>query len=81
MHQGFRGSAGPHGRLGESPAGLPGEKLAPPRSREIVGALLDQDKAVSYAEIKSEQGHDSFLLGIPLYHQILQSYLDKAAPS
>ena len=56
-------------------------RFAPPRSREIVGALLDQDKAVSYAEIKSEQGHDSFLLGIPLYHQILQSYLDKAAPS
>jgi homoserine O-acetyltransferase len=53
-------------------------RFAPPRSREIVRALLDQDKAVSYAEIDSEQGHDSFLLEVPLYHKVLRTYLDKA---
>ena len=52
-------------------------RFSPNRAREIVRALLDKDKNVSYAEIQSAQGHDSFLLVIPQYHAVLNSYLDR----
>ena len=52
-------------------------RFSPKRSRAIVRALLDQDKNVSYAEIESEQGHDSFLLPIEQYHAVLRSYLQR----
>jgi len=54
-------------------------RFAPARSREIVRALLDGDKHLSYTEIESEQGHDSFLMVIPRYHQVLRAYLDRVA--
>ena len=40
-------------------------------------ALLDADKDVSYIDIESEQGHDSFLLPVPAYHTVLASYFDR----
>ncbi|MDA0820897.1 MAG: homoserine O-acetyltransferase [Proteobacteria bacterium] len=52
-------------------------RFAPAKSRELVRALLDANKDVSYANIDSEQGHDSFLLEIPAYHAVLRSYFDR----
>ena len=52
-------------------------RFAPSRSREIVNALLKNDQNVSYAEITSNYGHDSFLLAIPHYHAILSAYLER----
>ncbi|HYW02647.1 MAG TPA: homoserine O-acetyltransferase [Gammaproteobacteria bacterium] len=49
------------------------------RSREIVKALLDADKNVSYAEIQSHLGHDDFLMPIPQYIEVLGGYLDRIA--
>ena len=52
-------------------------RFSPARSREIVKALLDANRDVSYVEIESEQGHDSFLLQVPLYHQVLRTYFER----
>ena len=52
-------------------------RFSPARSREIVRALLDCDHDVSYVDIASELGHDSFLLPIPQYHQVLRSYFGR----
>jgi homoserine O-acetyltransferase len=52
-------------------------RFAPSRSQEIVRALTDCERDVTYAEIKSEFGHDSFLLPIPDYHSLLHAYLEK----
>lgn len=49
-------------------------RFSPARSREIVRSLLYSNKDVSYCEIESQFGHDSFLLPIPDYHQILTKY-------
>jgi homoserine O-acetyltransferase len=45
-------------------------RFSPERSREIVDALIDAGKAVSYAEIDSPQGHDAFLIPIPRYMEV-----------
>ena len=49
------------------------------RSREIVRALLDNNKDVVYAGIKAEEGHDAFLMRIPRYLEVLHTYLDRVA--
>ena len=54
-------------------------RFSPKRSREIVRALLDNDLDVSYVDIESELGHDSFLLPIPQYHKVLRAYFDRIA--
>ena len=51
-------------------------RFPPVRSREIMRAMLDADCDVSYAEIESEQGHDSFLMPIAQYHGLLRAYFD-----
>lgn len=51
-------------------------RFSPERSREIVKALVDAGKPVSYAEIESELGHDDFLLTQPDYLRVLRSYFD-----
>ena len=56
-------------------------RFSPARSREIVRALLDCDHNVSYAEIESELGHDSFLLPIEQYHRVLTTYLSRVEVS
>ncbi len=43
-------------------------RFSPERSREIVKALLDNRRDVSYAEIEAPHGHDAFLLDDPQYH-------------
>lgn len=54
-------------------------RFAPSRSHEIVRALLDNDKDVSYAEIETQHGHDSFLLDIPEYTAIFRAYMQRVA--
>lgn len=50
-------------------------RFSPARSREIVKALLDNKRNVSYAEVTAVHGHDAFLMPDPHYHDILRNYL------
>ena len=54
-------------------------RFSPSRSVEIVGALLETGKRVSYIEIQSKEGHDSFLKEIPIYHQAIKTALNRIA--
>jgi homoserine O-acetyltransferase len=54
-------------------------RFAPERSREIVKALVDNDKTVSYAEIEAHHGHDAFLIPIPRYMEIFDAYMQRVA--
>ena len=47
------------------------------RSEEIVRALIDAKKNVSYAAIQSNLGHDAFLLKNEHYEKILTSYMNR----
>ncbi|HEY6822306.1 MAG TPA: homoserine O-acetyltransferase [Burkholderiales bacterium] len=49
-------------------------RFAPERSREIVRALLDNRRIVSYLEIDAPGGHDAFLLDDGRYHAALRAY-------
>ena len=49
-------------------------RFAPARSREIVKALLDNQRDVSYAEIDAPHGHDAFLLDDDRYIGVVRSY-------
>jgi len=51
-------------------------RFSPERSKEIVNALMDANKAVSYAEIKSNYGHDAFLLPNERYEQVFRQHLN-----
>jgi homoserine O-acetyltransferase/O-succinyltransferase len=51
-------------------------RFAPPRSREIVKALLDNRRDVSYAEIDAPHGHDAFLLDDARYHALVRAYFE-----
>ena len=51
-------------------------RFAPARSREIVKALLDNRRAVSYAEIDAPHGHDAFLLDDARYHAAVRAYFE-----
>ena len=51
-------------------------RFSPKRSREIVKALLDNRRDVSYAEIDAPHGHDAFLLDDPRYLCLVRSYFD-----
>ena len=52
-------------------------RFSPSRSREIVKALLDNERTVSYAEVTAAHGHDAFLMPDAHYHAILRTYLKK----
>ncbi|TAG65657.1 MAG: homoserine O-acetyltransferase, partial [Burkholderiales bacterium] len=47
-------------------------RFSPKRSKEIVRALVANRIDVSFAEIESSEGHDSFLMPIPEYHALLR---------
>ena len=49
-------------------------RFSPSRSREIVKALLDNQRDVSYAEIDAPHGHDAFLLEDARYMGVVRSY-------
>ncbi|MDP1530598.1 homoserine O-succinyltransferase MetX [Rhodoferax sp.] len=51
-------------------------RFAPKRSREIVKALLDNKRDVSYAEINAPHGHDAFLLDDARYMGVIRSYFN-----
>lgn len=51
-------------------------RFSPARSREIVKALLDNERTVSYAEVTAAHGHDAFLMPDAHYHNILRTYLN-----
>ncbi|CAN0624189.1 Homoserine O-succinyltransferase [Burkholderia multivorans] len=54
-------------------------RFAPARSREIVKALLDNRRSVSYAEIDAPHGHDAFLLDDARYHNVIRAYYERIA--
>ena len=49
-------------------------RFAPARSREIVQALINNKRDVSYAEIDAPHGHDAFLLDDKRYLNVVSSY-------
>ncbi len=51
-------------------------RFDPSRSEEIVNALIEANKDVSYACIESDHGHDAFLLPIPRYLEVFKAYMD-----
>jgi homoserine O-acetyltransferase len=54
-------------------------RFSPARSREIVKALVDRQRDVSYAEVAAPHGHDAFLLDDPQYHALVGAYFDRIA--
>ena len=54
-------------------------RFSPQRSREIVRPLLHNRRSVSYAEITSAHGHDSFLMQDAYYVDVMRAYLDNVA--
>jgi homoserine O-acetyltransferase/O-succinyltransferase len=51
-------------------------RFSPERSHAIVKALLDNELNVSYGEITSSHGHDSFLMGDHYYHELVKAYMN-----
>lgn len=54
-------------------------RFSPARSREIVKALLDNRREVSYAEIDAPHGHDAFLLDDARYMNLVRAYFGNIA--
>jgi homoserine O-acetyltransferase len=54
-------------------------RFAPERSREIVQALVDNKRTVSYAEIDAPHGHDAFLLEDERYLSLVAAYYSRIA--
>ncbi len=52
-------------------------RFAPERSREMVQALVKNERRVTYAEIDAPHGHDAFLLDDPRYMNVVRAYYDK----
>ena len=52
-------------------------RFAPERSREIVQALVNNQRQVTYAEIDAPHGHDAFLLDDARYMSVVRAYYDK----
>ncbi|MDQ0074606.1 homoserine O-acetyltransferase [Variovorax boronicumulans] len=54
-------------------------RFSPARSRELVKALLENRRNVSYAEIDAPHGHDAFLLDDVRYIGVVRSYFERVA--
>ncbi len=54
-------------------------RFSPGRSREIVKALLDNRRDVTYAEIDAPHGHDAFLLEDARYMAVVRAYFERIA--
>ncbi|MDR2012941.1 MAG: homoserine O-acetyltransferase [Rhodanobacter sp.] len=54
-------------------------RFSPARSREIVKALLDNRRSVSYVEINTTHGHDAFLLNDAYYMSMMRAYFERIA--
>ena len=53
-------------------------RFPPKRSKELVKLLVDNEKNVSYSEIKSEGGHDAFLMENRDYFDVIESFINEA---
>jgi homoserine O-acetyltransferase len=53
-------------------------RFAPERSHEIVQALVNNQRTVTYAEIDAPHGHDAFLLDDARYMSVVRSYFERA---
>ena len=56
-------------------------RFAPQRSIEIRDALMATDKAVTHANIETDNGHDAFLLPNPIYERLLAEWMQRVGPS
>jgi homoserine O-acetyltransferase len=54
-------------------------RFSPERSREIVQALIENKRTVSYAEIDAPHGHDAFLLDDERYLNLVAAYYARIA--
>ncbi|MCS2611223.1 homoserine O-succinyltransferase MetX [Halomonas dongshanensis] len=54
-------------------------RFPPSRSRELVDALTQAGKPVSYANIASPHGHDAFLLPEPRYEALFSAFMTRIA--
>ncbi len=52
-------------------------RFVPERSREIVQALVRNDRRLTYAEIDAPHGHDAFLLDDHRYMNVVRAYYEK----
>ena len=52
-------------------------RFAPARSRDMVQALVNNKRRVSYAEIDAPHGHDAFLLDDARYMKVVREYYDR----
>lgn len=53
-------------------------RFAPERSHEMVQALVNNNRTVTYAEIDAPHGHDAFLLDDQRYMNVVRSYFELA---
>jgi homoserine O-acetyltransferase/O-succinyltransferase len=51
-------------------------RFSPERSREIVQALIANQRDVTYAEIDAQHGHDAFLMTDARYHALVRAYFE-----
>ena len=78
--------AATHGSLEKAFAGVEASTLVvgftsdwlfpPDQNRDIALALLRAGKRVSYAELSTDLGHDSFLLESPQLYDLVRGFLD-----
>ena len=54
-------------------------RFAPERTREMVRALLKNQRDVVYAEIDAPHGHDAFLLSDERYHNVVRADFERVA--
>ncbi|QRN41302.1 MAG: homoserine O-acetyltransferase [Neisseriaceae bacterium] len=52
-------------------------RFAPKRSKEILQALIHEEKTVQYLEVESIYGHDAFLLDDPAYMRGMKIYFSR----
>ncbi|MDB9862343.1 homoserine O-acetyltransferase [Litorivicinus sp.] len=52
-------------------------RFSPSRSEEIVEALVQANRQVSYARLESVHGHDAFLIPNPIYERIFESFMNR----
>jgi len=50
-------------------------RFSPARSREIVRSMISAGIDVAYAEVQEHHGHDAFLMPIPYYLDVFESYM------
>ncbi len=53
-------------------------RFAPERSHEMVQALVNNKRTVTYAEIDASHGHDAFLLDDARYMSVVRAYFERA---